>query len=113
MQISQAQPSASAYTLGAEDSILTLAHILIDLDKRGAVDPDMKQAILRSSNGLISMIPRMIQCASQALASAHSGDGGLDSAETAQASWAIGLMANTLEGALQLKEWVSTPDLHP
>jgi hypothetical protein len=90
--------------IGAESRMKSIACILIELNRRGAVDEAMKEAILKHSDNSIDDLAGMVRCSAMTLAAAHAGDGGMDEHETAIASWGIAFMAEALEAMIQLKD---------
>jgi hypothetical protein len=76
--------------LDVDNSIISLSHILIQLDMKGALDPAMQQVIRHHSRTLIDTIPPMIQSAAQVL-----GNGFVEGSKSEQLGWAISLLSDT------------------
>lgn len=83
--------------------LTAMAHILIEMDDRGHLEDDMRQALRAHANNLSDVTTRQIQGTASAAASALSGDGGLSDEDAAAAFWGIAAQAEKLHAMQELQ----------
>ena len=88
-----------------------MAQMLVNLDNKGLIPAEMRQAIHSHANNAKDILPMGIAAISQAIASAHSGFG-LSSVDASQANWAVAALAEKLSATIVLEDQFSEP-VHP
>ncbi|MFA5913895.1 MAG: hypothetical protein WC830_10110 [Burkholderiales bacterium] len=98
-----ADSNHNPFFLDAEKPFTALAHILIDLEKTGALSVEMRQAICDHAEGLLDTVPNSITGIASVTASAHAGGSGVLDDSAANASWAVCQLADAMHAAKELE----------
>ncbi len=91
------------FFLDAEKPFTALAHILIDIEKAGALSAEMKDAIRSHAEGLLETVPNSITGVASVTALAHAGGFGVLDNTGANASWAVCQLADAMHAAMELE----------
>ncbi len=80
-----------------------IAHMLMALDEKGVIPADMREAIYQHAENSVGTLPLCVAAASASLASAVSGNVGLEKQSITKAAWGIESLAEQIHGWKELE----------
>src|SRR5664279_1319209 len=82
----------------ASTPFVDIAHMLMALDEKGLIPADMRVSIYQHANNSEDTFPSYVSAVSASLASAVSGNVGLEKRTTSQVAWGIEALAEQING---------------
>lgn len=102
-----AESKKNDWFVGPNTSFSDVAAMLVEMDAKGLIPADMREAIEAHTRNCVSTLPLGIAAAASALASACAGNFGMDDDQVAKAAWAIASQAEQMHGWNELNRWMS------
>jgi hypothetical protein len=88
----------SVWFKNANASFTDIAHMLIELDEKGVIPMDMREAIHNHATNCIGSLPISIAAVASSLAAAVFGDAGLSRNDTKNVAYGMESLAEQLHG---------------
>lgn len=91
--------TANQWLDGGAGSILRICDMLVELDRRNLIPSDMRTALVKHADELMSVLPNYIAASANLMAETHAEKAlSGDSDQAAQVCWGIAFMTDTMNG---------------